>query len=85
MIKLIQREIKELRHEIIGHDNTETFASNCTTPLLGLLGVIKSSCEHSWINTGMTLQGISLKQCMKCCKVELIVSNVKSMGSFCPN
>ena len=41
------------------YDNTETFATNCTTPLLGLFGVIKSVCEHYWINTGMTLQGVA--------------------------
>lgn len=40
---------------------------------LNLGGVIKSVCEHSWINTGMTLQGVTLKMCMKCGKTEQTV------------
>lgn len=55
------------------YDNVETFATNSTTPLLGLFGVIKSVCEHSWINTGITVQGVSLKRCMKCGKTEQTV------------
>jgi len=43
------------------------------TDLLGLFGVIKSVCEHYWINTGMTLQGVALKRCMKCGKTEQTV------------
>jgi hypothetical protein len=43
------------------------------TDLLGLFGVIKSVCEHYWINTGMTLQGVALKICMKCGKTEQTV------------
>ena len=31
-------------------------------------------CERSWINTGMTLQGVALKRCMKCGKTEQTVS-----------
>lgn len=41
------------------YDNSEVFATNVTT--------LHSGCkEHSWINTELTLQGISLKRCMKC-------------------
>ena len=40
---------------------------------LNLGGVIKLVCEHSWINTGMTLQGVTLKRCMKCGKTEQTV------------
>ena len=42
--------------------------------LFGLFDAIKLVCEHSWINTGMTSQGVALKRCMKCGKIEQTVS-----------
>lgn len=33
---------------------------------LRLSAVSKSVCDHSWMNTGMSLQGKSLMACIKC-------------------
>ena len=42
--------------------------------LIGFMDVIKSVCEHSWVNTGMTLQSVALKRCMKCGTIEQTAS-----------
>ena len=41
------------------YDNSAVFTTNVTTLYSGCL-------NHHWINAGLTLQGISLKICMKC-------------------
>lgn len=34
--------------------------------LLGIADVSKSVCNHSWMNTGLSVQGKSLMACTKC-------------------
>lgn len=54
--KLDIEKIKEL----------ETIAKELDAEKLRLSVVSKSVCDHSWMNTGMSVQGKSLMVCTKC-------------------
>lgn len=54
--KLDIEKIKEL----------ETIAKELDAAKLRLSAVSKSVCDHSWMNTGMSLQGKSLMACIRC-------------------
>lgn len=44
----------------------ETIAKKLDAEKLCLFVVCKSVCDHSWMNTGMSVQGKSLMVCTKC-------------------
>lgn len=44
----------------------ETIAKELDAEKLRLSAVSKSVCDHSWMNTGMGVQGKSLMVCTKC-------------------
>ena len=65
-----KKQIEQLYTDALYNDEApNVFADR----ILSLFEFLKSVCEHSWINTGMTLQGVTLKRCMKCGKTEQTV------------
>lgn len=42
------------------YDNSETTISNSSST------VTRVVCNHIYINTGLTLQGVPIKRCLKC-------------------
>ena len=53
--------------DLIFSDNIPAYADWLEKKLaLSQLPVIKSVCDHSWMNTGMMVQGKSLMVCTKC-------------------
>lgn len=51
----------------------ETNAKELDAEKLRLSNVSKSVCYHQWMNSGLTLQGKSLKVCLKCRRTEQTV------------
>jgi hypothetical protein len=65
-----EEEIKQIAYDFT---TSKGDCKKLENRILSLFGVVKSVCEHSWINTGMTLQGVAFKRCMKCGKKEQTV------------
>jgi len=51
----------------------ETIAKELDAEKLRLSNVSKSVCKHEWMNSGLTIQGKSLKVCLKCKHTEQTV------------
>ena len=68
-----KRSFMENKLDIEKIKELEVIAKELDAEKLRLSNVSKSVCSHQWINSGLTLQGKSLKVCLKCRHTEQTV------------